>query len=202
MTAHVAYRHAAYDSPWWANSDSRHGRFHRALEHPTQYLSLHPFGPAAEMLRHNVGPAGMNDTDTVVLNLWAMIIEADGIIDINFDNCAGFGITPEELVGDDYGPTQALAGQLRGHASGISVPSAALPGTENLVLFGPRVTHPYLITPITPEECRTGHLTDGGRSPGEVVDLVRWIGTPHLAMERWKKTGAYIPLDDPLPKRW
>jgi len=58
---------AAYDSPWWAFPSSREGRFHRAGQDTVQYLSLHPFGPAAGMLRSNVGPDG--DPDDVVLKL-------------------------------------------------------------------------------------------------------------------------------------
>src|SRR2546423_8252865 len=54
----VTYRHAAYDAPWWAFPSSRQGRFHRAQSQTVQYLSLHPLGPSAEMLRHNVGPGG------------------------------------------------------------------------------------------------------------------------------------------------
>ena len=40
----VAYRHAAYDSPWWAYPSSREGRFHRAGIDTIQYLALHPLG--------------------------------------------------------------------------------------------------------------------------------------------------------------
>lgn len=43
------------------------------------------------------------------------------------------------------------------------VPSAALPGTHNLILFGVRVLNPFLRAPLTPEEVPTGHLSDGAR---------------------------------------
>jgi hypothetical protein len=203
MTDVVAYRHAAYDSPWWAHPNSRAGRFHRAGEHPTQYLSLHPLGPAAEVLRHHVGPAAAEDYDHVVLDLWAVTVEDEGIVVIDFDDCADHGILPEELVGDDYGPTQALADRLRREgARGARVPSAALPGTDNLVLFGARVLHPYLLPPVTMEEVRTGHLTDGARPPAEVAATVRWLGTAHAALDEWRATGSSSPLDDPMARRW
>jgi RES domain-containing protein len=203
MTELVAYRHAAYDSPWWANPSSRSGRFHRALEHPTQYLSSHPLGPAAEVLRHHVGPSGDAGYETVVLNLWAVLLEDEDIVVVGFDNCADYGLQPEELVGDDYGPTQALADRMRNEGvSGIRVPSAALPGTDNLVLFGPRVLHPYLLPPVTLEEVRTGHLTDEARPPAEVRALVRWLGTEHVSLDEWQTTGTYSPLDDPMARRW
>lgn len=199
----MAYRHAAYDTPWWVNPSPREGRFHRALQEPTQYLCLHPLGPAAEILRHHLGPAGAADADTVELNLWAVVVETDGVARIGFNDCEVYGITPDELVGDDHEPTQALADRLRAAgATGLQVPSAALPGTENLVLFGPRLLYPYLGKPLLTEECRTGHLTDGARPAAEAVPLVRWLGDPHRALAIWKHTGVEEPLDDPLSNRW
>jgi RES domain len=197
----IAYRHAAYDTPWWAFPSSRGGRFHRAGMDTVQYLSLHPLGPAAEQLRHHVGPDG--DPDELLLNLWAVQVDVDDVVEVTFDNCAAHGLTPDELVGDDYTPTQALADAVRdAGASALRVPSAALPGTENLVLFGIRVLHPYLATPLSTEEIPTGHLTDGARPPAEVGGLVRWLGTPHPALEQWKATGSFELLDDPLASRW
>ena len=103
----VAYRHAAYDSPWWAYPSSREGRFHRAGIDTIQYLALHPLGPAAEMLRHNLGPTG--NADDALLNLWAAAVDLEEVVVISFDDCASHGITADELVGDDYTPTQVLA---------------------------------------------------------------------------------------------
>jgi hypothetical protein len=82
------------------------------------------------------------------------------------------------------------------------VPSAALPGTDNLILFGSRVAHPYLQLPLTPEECPTGHLSDGARPAHEVMPLVCFNGSPHAALDTWRATGTYQKLDDPLADRW
>lgn len=82
------------------------------------------------------------------------------------------------------------------------VPSAALPGTHNVILFGVRVLNPYLAQPLTPEEIPTGHLTDAARTPAEVTPHVRWFGTPHKAVEQWKSTGRYDLFDDPMATRW
>ncbi len=196
----VAYRHAAYDTPWWAFPSSRSGRFHRSLLETVQYVCLHPLGPAAEVLRHHVGPEG--SPDDLVLNLWGMVVDREGIVDITFDNCGDFGITPDDLVGDDYGPTQALGRRLRDEGfRGLNVPSAALPGTDNAVLFGARVSAPYLLEPLSPDEVPTGHLTDGARPPLEVASLVRWIGEPHRSLEQWRATGRFERLIDPLGRR-
>lgn len=196
----TAFRHAAYDTPWWAFPSSTEGRFHRAEQDTVQYLSLHPSGPAAEMLRHHVGPTG--DPDDVRLNLWAATIDVDVVTTVDFGDCAAYGLTADELVGDYYAATQALADTVRGGgAEAMVVPSAALPGTHNLILFGVRISHPYLWEPIDVEEVRTGHLTDGARPAAEVADRVRWLGTPHAAVEQWKQTGSYDLFDDPLPTR-
>ena len=197
----TVFRHAAYDSPWWAIPSSRDGRFHRGSIEIVQYLCLHPLGPAAEMLRHNLGPAG--NPDDVLLNLWTALIDLDDLRQVDFKDCVKYGLTPDELVGDDYVPTRALADDVRGSgAVGMIVPSAALPGTYNLILFGVRVLNPFLSQPLTPEEIPTGHLTDGARSPAEVVSNVRWFGAPHKALEQWKTTGSYDLFDDPMATRW
>jgi RES domain len=197
----TVFRHASYDSPWWAFPSSRAGRFHRARSDTVQYLSLHPLGPAAEMLRHNLGPTG--NPDDVVLNLWTAVIDVDDPIRIDFDDCVTYGLTANELIGDDYTPTQALADAIRNSgATTMIVPSAALPGTHNLIIFGVRVLNPYLATPLTPEEVPTGHLTDGARPPAEVAPHVRWFGAPHTAVEQWKATGSYDLFDDPIATRW
>jgi hypothetical protein len=197
----IVFRHAAYDSPWWAFPSARGGRFHRAGEETVQYLSLHPLGPAAEMLRHNVGPDG--DPDDVMLNLWTAAVDVEDVARIDFDDCDAHGRTVDELVGDDYSATQALADTVQATgAQAMIVPSAALPGTHNLILFGVRLLHPYLGEPPGAEEIPTGHLTDGARSAAEVAAHVRWFGSPHASAEQWKATGTYDLFDDPLATRW
>lgn len=197
----TGFRHASYDSPWWAFPSSRAGRFHRASSQTVQYLSLHPLGPAAEMLRHHLGPHG--DPDDVVLNLWAAVIDVDEVVRVDFADCAGYGLTPDELVGDDYTRTQAFADAVRlSGATAMIVPSAALPGTYNLVLFGMRVLNPFLSEPMSAEEVPTGHLSDRACPVAEVAPHVRWFGVPHRAVQQWKTTGTYDLFDDPIPTRW
>ncbi|OSC39434.1 RES family NAD+ phosphorylase [Mycobacterium decipiens] len=152
------------------------------------------------MLRHHLGPNG--NPDDVVPNLWTAVFEVNDPARVDFDDCAKYGLTPDELVGDDYTPTQALADSVRGTgATAMIVPSAALPGTHNLILFGVRVLNPFLSTPLTPEEIPTSHVSDAARSPAEVVPHVRWFGAPHKSAEQWKTMGSYDPFDDPSATR-
>ena len=66
--------------------------------------------------------------------------------------CAGYGLTPDELVGDDYTRTQTLADTIRDRgAAAMIVPSAALPETHNLILFGVRLLNPLLGGPLSPK---------------------------------------------------
>ncbi|OBK27088.1 hypothetical protein A5634_01485 [Mycobacterium asiaticum] len=195
----TVFRHAAYDTPWWAFPSASDGRFHRAGMDTVQYLCLHPLGPAAEMLRHHIGPSG--DPDDLLLNLWTAIVDVEAVR-VDFDDCADYGLTPEELVGEDYVPTQALAETVQGTgADAMIVPSAALPGTHNLILFGVRLLTGFLSEPLAPEDIPTGHLTDGARPPAEVAAHVRWRRRPHRALEQWKSTERYDLFEDPSATR-
>lgn len=200
MTTFTVFRHASYDTPWWAIPSPSDGRFHNAGLDTVQYLALHPLGPAAEMLRHQIGPMG--DPDDLLLNLWTAVVDVEPT-QVDFDDCATYGLTPDELVGDDYGPTQVLANTVRSKgANAMIVPSAALPGTHNLILFGVCLLNPFLGTPFAPEEIPTGHLTDAARPAAEVAGYVRWRGAPHSAVQQWKTTGRYDLFDDPAATRW
>jgi hypothetical protein len=193
----VAYRHASHVTPLWPVPNTWSGRYHRRGQ-VAQYLSLHPLGPAAEIVRNQVGLYGPDSVFDVVLNLWAIQVPEEGIVDISFDNCDAFHITARQLVDESYSATQDLADRLRTQGvTGIRVPSAALPGTENLVLFGPRVADDYLAHPVQPEELPTGHLTDFAHPPAELYPRVRMFGMPHESLFYWESSGTYEPFHDP-----
>jgi hypothetical protein len=195
----IGYRHSSHSDPLWPVPNSTDGRFHRKGQ-IAQYLCLHPLGPAAEMLRHQLGPRAVVQIREVVLSLWAIQVSDEGIIEITFDNCTDYSIEPAQLVADNYFFTQDLAdGFHAGGLAGIKVPSAALPGTDNLVLFGPRVADDYLGEPVPPEELSTGHLTDYAHPSPELWPYVRWIGMPHSALSDWKSSGVYERFHDPIP---
>jgi hypothetical protein len=86
----------------------------------------------------------------------------------------------DEWVADNYAACQDLADTLRaaGHAGAI-VPSAALPGTQNIVLFGGRVAAPYEQLDVRPFELRASITGEHGAALAALVRLVRFRGTPH-----------------------
>lgn len=153
------------------------------------------------MLRWSGRPAA-EDATTFRLRIWAAKLEADRLVKVSFDNANDFGVSPEDLVGEDYAPTQDLADRIQaGGAPGFVAPSAALPGTEVVILFGPRLISPYLQEPVDPEDqVPTAHTADAAVA-SEVIPWVRWKDASHWAVDEWRRTGS-VPVwqDPPVPR--
>lgn len=201
MTVETCFRHAAWDTPWWANPNRNAGRYNRAGDAPTQYWCLHPQGPTAELLRA-LGKEAAEDIDAIRLRLWAARIDVSELPDIRFDNAPDFDVSAEELVSDDHSATQDLADRLRDQGvDGFLAPSAALPGTRLVVLLGPRLLFPYLAEPIDPDQqIPTAHAAEDAAAAAEVLPFTGWPGDAHAGLEAWRRTGV-IPLweDPPIP---
>jgi hypothetical protein len=169
----ICFRQSRYRTPLRTTfqAQTRPGRFHRGTEpEPTQYLCVHPLGPHAEAMR--LFDARTLDTAaTLDLRTWAVHVPTDGLVEVPFT---------DELVADDYVACQDLADSLRGagHAGAI-VPSAALPGTKNVVLFGGRVSAPYAQIEVRPFELRASITGEHGSALAALVRLVRFRGSPH-----------------------
>jgi RES domain-containing protein len=192
----VCYRFAAYSTPLRTVAAWQSARFSRADEdEPTQYLSLHPLGPLAELMR-NADLRGPEQVAAVSTRTWALEVALEGLPEITFDSAAEFGIDAEELVADDHGACQRLAARIRTNLAGVIVPSAALPGTCNVVLFGPRVAAPYLVEPIAEIDVPASITADHGRPPVSLRSLVRFAGDPHAALAAWQR-GADFAFAEP-----
>jgi hypothetical protein len=178
-------------------------RFHRAgADEPTQYLALHPLGPMAELMRR----ADLRLPDqllAVSTRTWALEVDPEGLVAIDFDNAGEFGIDPAGLVGEDWDACQRLAETLRGGAPGLIVPSAALPGTRNVVLFGARVASPYVTEPMSRLDVPASITADAARPPLSLTAIVRFKGQPHPALAAWER-GESFSFSEPdwsLPVR-
>lgn len=196
----VAYRAAAWDTPLWALPNRRANRYNRADEAPTQYLALHPLGPWAEILRHE---EVVEEAQARSLRppLWALRLPDVDPLELGFDTCGGYGLAPEDLVGDDHGPCRALATAFRRDPDGprlLLVPSAALPGTRNLVILDARVAAPYDSAPVDDVDVPLSLAAEDGEAPRGMLDLVHHLGsaTPHAALEAWR-AGAELTLAEP-----
>ena len=66
------------------------------------------------------------------------------------------------------------------------MPSAALPGTRNVVLFGPRVAAPYLTHPVSTLDVPASITADGARPPTSLRSIVRFAGDRHAALDAWR----------------
>jgi hypothetical protein len=195
LTDIIAYRWADYDTPFWISPNRSPGRWHADGAAPTQYWSLHPLGPWAEDLRQNgiIDEAGLRGISS---RTWVgqFAFDASETATITFDNAAEHGIRAADLVADDRGSCQALSEVLRVTYTAIVVPSAALPGTENLVVFGPRVLAPYgagavdhaLDIPAAP-------TADGARPPVALLGLVCRRGDIHEGFRSWADSGVQMP---------
>lgn len=119
---------------------------------------------------------------------------------MTFENAETLGVTPEDLVAEDYAACQDLADRARADGElALNVPSAALPGTNNLILLGPRVLIPWQLAPVDSGLDTPAAVTaDHARAPLAVLPHVRWRGAPHAGLDAWK-TGHPLIFLEPVP---
>jgi RES domain-containing protein len=184
----VTFRLANYETPLWATANLTPGRFNRAGAPATQYLSLHPMTPWAEVLR---AQARRTRERALLLRypLWAVRVELpDAPPELTFDNIGELEVGPDDLVADDWAPCQTLADELRERGwEAFIAPSAALPGTRNLVILDARVETFYEGEPIGSEDLPVSVAAQDGRCPEGLWNLVHYQGTqtPHPAYQAW-----------------
>jgi RES domain len=183
----TAFRLASWRRPLRTEPSRVPGRFHRMTEgSPTQYLCLHPLGPWAEFLR----ASDLRTAEQLAVvrhRTWALRLDLAGLPRIGFDEAGEHGLRPGDLVSDDHRACHRLADRLRADGvAGAIVPSAALPGTDNVVLFGERAAAPYPLEPLSAVDVPASLTADGGRPPLGLLDRVRRRGRPHAALEAWR----------------
>lgn len=184
MTTVVAYRLANWDTPFWVNPNRRESRF-ATPGSIVQYWSLHPLTPWAEQLR-SLNARTVDEAAEQLLRPWAAEFElADDVLTITFDNAAGYGIAPDALVDDNWTRCQLWASSLA--VSEMIVPSSALPGTSNLVLFGPRLRSSYGMPPLDPAiDVPSDPVANLGGVLPDLLQHIRWQGEQHTGYEDWR----------------
>lgn len=195
----VTFRLANYETPLWSVANFAAGRFNHADAGHTQYLSLHPLTPWAELLRNE--DRGTRERALLMrYPLWAIRVRLDAPpLELTFASAGDFGLEPEDLVADDHGPCRALADRWR--ASGpraFLAPSAALPGTTNLVVLEPRVLVSWLVEPVDAQDWPGSLAAQDGRCPEGLWELVhpRAARRPHPALRAWRD-GEPFAFEEP-----
>jgi hypothetical protein len=192
----ICYRHASFATPLRTLPASQEGRYNALGDRaPTQYLSEHPLGPLAELLRHADlrMPAQVRELRT---RTWALEVPLDELPEISFANAAGFGVDAADLVADDHGACRRLAARLREREPGAIVPSASLPGTRNIVLFGARVAAPYLTAPVSELDVPAAITAEDARPVTSLLERVCFAGAPHAGLDAWRR-GSAFRFDEP-----
>jgi hypothetical protein len=195
----IAFRLANYETPLWSVENFAAGRYNESDAGFTQYLSLHPLTPWAELLRNE----DRRTRERAVLMrypLWALRIElAESPPELTFDNASDFGLSAGDLVADDHGPCRALAQEFRQNGpKTFLAPSAALPGTTNLVVLEPRVLAAWNQVPVDEIDWPGSLTSQDGRCPEGLWSLVHYrdTGTTHAALDAWR-SGEDFMFEEP-----
>jgi hypothetical protein len=195
----VTFRLANYETPLSSVENFSAGRYNAASSGFTQYLSLHPLTPWAELLRNE----DRRTRDRAVLMrypLWAIRARIeDEPFELTFGNAAEFGLNPGDLVDDDFGPCRALAGAFRsGGPRAFMAPSAALPGTRNLIVLEPHVLVSWNRVPFDDLDWPGSVTSQEGRCPEGLWDMVHYraAGTKHPGLDAWER-GDTFEFEEP-----
>lgn len=171
------------------NANRAGGRFNRPGE-IAQYFCLHPLGPWAEYLRQEHPPP--DQLSHFRHRLWAVQLDLSSVVVIDWDDAPTFDLTPDDLVGDDHGPCQALADRMRdAGVRTIVVPSAALPGTRNAVVFDWLVPAPYTADPVEDVDVPCAVAADDATVVAAVLPFIRHRGMPHAELDAWQRGERY-----------
>lgn len=178
------YRATSYDVPLRVAANRRSGRWNIAGAGTAQYLCLDAQGPFAEKIRHEELRTE-EEVATYKVALWELEVNEGFVVDYGtFEKAEDAGFPPEALVDDDHERCRQEAQRLVGlGARGVLSPSAALPGSVNLTLFGQRVevgwgARPGLASAVPAQRLVTGH------SPAGLIERVRFFGEAHALLEQ------------------
>jgi hypothetical protein len=201
-----AFRANRHPDLFWAAA-SPPGRFNFPAGGPTQYLSAHPLGPMAERLRAAERYLGwpVDETDSAYLGLqlhvWTLKLSADYIFDLTFDTASRVGLSAEDLVSEDYTAAQK-AGETYGRNDAEfpkvwRYPSAALPGTNNFVIFGGRWISAYDLPPTSAVRIPACVVATKAAPPIELSAVMRHFRALHGGLECHRQ-GARFSFEQPL----
>ena len=182
------YRATSYDVPLRVAANRRSGRWNIAGAGTAQYLCLDAEAPYAEKMRHE-DLRTEAEAGTYTVALWELEVNEGFVVDYGtFEKAEEAGFPPEALVDDDHERCRREAQRLIGlGARGVLSPSAALPGSTNLTLFGPRVevrwgAKPGVASAVPAQRLASGH------PPYGLLERVRFFGDKHPLLAEYAAT--------------
>lgn len=184
----VAFRYSNYDTPFWVRPNSEPGRWHRIGDGATQYLSTTVDGAWAELIRAEELRTEQ-ETALVRMPMWVAEVHVQRIADYGtFERAEAAGFPAGALIDDDYSRCQEEGKRLREAGfQGVVAPSAALPNSLNLTLFGPRIASTWQSRPLLASSIPAMKIAVGSPPEG-VVERVRHRGERHESYEEFHAT--------------
>src|SRR5215210_1312866 len=171
----IAWRYSNYDTPFWARSNTRDGRWNSAGEASVQYLAMEPNGAWAELIRAEE-LRSEEEVATVRIPIWVAAVNEVVVDYATFDKAEAAGFAPDALVDDDWARCQDEGRRLRDLGyGGVITPSAALPGATNLVIFGARILWAWR-RPVVLSATIPATVAAVGSPPNGLVSGVRNFG--------------------------
>lgn len=181
--ADVAFRYSNYDTPFWVRPNTDPGRWHRVGDGPTQYLSTTVEGAWAELIRAE-GLRSEAEVALIRMPMWVAELDIRRIADYGtFEKADAAGFPAEALIDEDYDRCQEEGGRLRNAGcQGVLAPSAALPNSVNLTLFGPRIASRWHVPAALASSIPATEIAVGSPPEG-IVSRVRQWGEAHTVYE-------------------
>jgi RES domain-containing protein len=181
----VAFRYSNYDTPFWVRPNSEAGRWHDVGDEPTQYLSTTVEGAWAELIRA-AEITSEPEVALVRMPMWAAHVNLKRLANYGtFQLAEAAGFPPDALVDEDYERCQAEGRRLREAGfQGVISPSAALPETTNLTIFGARIASSWKVRPVLTSSIPATEIAVGSPPEG-IVDRVRQRGAAHSSLEAY-----------------
>lgn len=195
----MAWRYANYDTPFWSRANTRDGRWHRAGKVAAQYLSLEPNGAWAELIRAEDLHTDQ-EVDYVRMPLWVISLTQGMLVDYStFDLADDAGFPPDALIDDDWNRCQEEGERLRREGfAGVIAPSAALPGSTNVTIFGPRISASWGSSSSF-SSAIPATVAAVGAPPPKLRERVRMFGQAHEDYDEYRRIQAVARNARPKP---
>lgn len=182
----AAFRYSNYDTPFWVRPNSEPGRWHRVGDGATQYLSTTVDGAWAELIRAEE-LRSEQEMALVRMPMWVAEVHVQQVADYStFEKAEMAGFSPDALIDDDHSRCQEEGRRLRAAGfQGVLAPSAALPNSLNLTLFGPRIASTWQLRPLLASSIPAMKIAVGAPPEG-IVGRVRHRGEKHELFEEFR----------------